>query len=152
MGGCCSLMGIASSPLRWSMISPNMSCWRPSESTWEYRFSAMVLAVYSCGIDLIPPCIEEWVVVARANGPPVFPLESFLDGPLSGAAVGANVKVEQSLQIFVIDIAIFFYVACSCIWIIHNRNMSKLKGWTLQSSLLTLWMDENLSQQSNKNC
>ena len=23
-----------------------------------------------------------------------------------------------------------------------NRNMSKSKGWTLQSSLLTLWMDE----------
>ena len=33
-----------------------------------------------------------------------------------------------------------------------NRNMSKSKGWTLQSSLLTLWMDENLNQQSNKNC
>ena len=33
-----------------------------------------------------------------------------------------------------------------------NRNMSKSKGWTLQSSLLTLWMDENSSQQSNKNC
>ena len=32
-----------------------------------------------------------------------------------------------------------------------NRNMSKLKGWTLQGSLLMLWMDENLSQQSNKN-
>ena len=31
-----------------------------------------------------------------------------------------------------------------------NRNMSKSKGWTLQSSLLTLWMDENSSQQSNK--
>ena len=30
-----------------------------------------------------------------------------------------------------------------------NRNMSKLKGWTLQSSLLTLWMDENSTQQSN---
>ena len=30
-----------------------------------------------------------------------------------------------------------------------NRNMSKLKGWTLQSSLLTLWMDENSNQQSN---
>ena len=29
-----------------------------------------------------------------------------------------------------------------------NRNMSKSKGWTLQSSLLTLWMDENSSQQS----
>ena len=29
-----------------------------------------------------------------------------------------------------------------------NRNMSKS---TLQSSLLTLWMDENSSQQSNKN-
>ena len=33
-----------------------------------------------------------------------------------------------------------------------NRNMSKSKGWTLHSSLLTLWMDENLNQQSNKNC
>ena len=33
-----------------------------------------------------------------------------------------------------------------------NRNMPKSKGWTLQSSLLMLWMDENLSQQSNKNC
>ena len=33
-----------------------------------------------------------------------------------------------------------------------NRIMSKLKGWTLQGSLLTLWMDENSSQQSNKNC
>ena len=33
-----------------------------------------------------------------------------------------------------------------------NRNMSKSKGWTLQSSLLMLWMDENLNQQSNKNC
>ena len=33
-----------------------------------------------------------------------------------------------------------------------NRNMSKSKGWTLQSSLLTLWMDENSNQQSNKNC
>ena len=33
-----------------------------------------------------------------------------------------------------------------------NRNMSKLKGWTLQSSLLMLWMDENSNQQSNKNC
>ena len=33
-----------------------------------------------------------------------------------------------------------------------NRNMSKLKGWTLLSSLLKLWMDENASQQSNKNC
>ena len=31
-----------------------------------------------------------------------------------------------------------------------NRNMSKSKGWTLQSSLLMLWMDENSSQQSNK--
>ena len=30
-----------------------------------------------------------------------------------------------------------------------NRNMSKLKGWTLQRSLLTLWMDENSNQQSN---
>ena len=28
--------------------------------------------------------------------------------------------------------------------------MSESKGWTLQGSLLTLWMDENLSQQSNK--
>ena len=34
----------------------------------------------------------------------------------------------------------------------NNRNMSKSKGWTLQGSLLTLWMDENSSQQSNKNC
>ena len=34
----------------------------------------------------------------------------------------------------------------------NNRNMSKSKGWTLQSSLLTLWMDENSNQQSNKNC
>ena len=33
-----------------------------------------------------------------------------------------------------------------------NRNMSKSKGWTLQSSLLIIWMDENSSQQSNKNC
>ena len=33
-----------------------------------------------------------------------------------------------------------------------NRNMSKSKGWTLQSSLLMLWMDENSNQQSNKNC
>ena len=33
-----------------------------------------------------------------------------------------------------------------------NTNMSKSKGRTLQSSLLTLWMDENSSQQSNKNC
>ena len=32
-----------------------------------------------------------------------------------------------------------------------NRNMSKSKGWTLQSSLLMLWMDENSNQQSNKN-
>ena len=30
------------------------------------------------------------------------------------------------------------------------NHMSKSKGWTLQSSLLTLWMDENSSQQSNK--
>ena len=28
--------------------------------------------------------------------------------------------------------------------------MSKSKGWTLQGSLLRLWMDENMSQQSNK--
>ena len=33
-----------------------------------------------------------------------------------------------------------------------NRNMSKSKGWTLQCSLLMLWMDENSNQQSNKNC
>ena len=33
-----------------------------------------------------------------------------------------------------------------------NRNMSKSKGSTLQSSLLMLWMDENSNQQSNKNC
>ena len=33
-----------------------------------------------------------------------------------------------------------------------NRNMSKSKGWTLLGSLLKLWMDENVSQQSNKNC
>ena len=32
-----------------------------------------------------------------------------------------------------------------------NRNMSKLKGWTLQGSLLTLWLDENSSQQSTQN-
>ena len=32
-----------------------------------------------------------------------------------------------------------------------NRNMYKSKGWTLQGSLLKLWMDENASQQSNKN-
>ena len=31
-------------------------------------------------------------------------------------------------------------------------DTSKLKGWMLQSSLLRLWMDENTSQQSNKNC
>ena len=31
-----------------------------------------------------------------------------------------------------------------------KRNMSKSKGWTLQGSLLMLWMDENTSQQSNK--
>ena len=24
-----------------------------------------------------------------------------------------------------------------------NRNMSKSKGWTLQSSLLTFWMEKN---------
>ena len=30
-----------------------------------------------------------------------------------------------------------------------NRNMSKSKGWTLQSSLLMLRMDENSNQQSN---
>ena len=35
---------------------------------------------------------------------------------------------------------------------VFNRNMSKSKGWTLQSSLLMLWMDENSNQQSNKNC
>ena len=29
--------------------------------------------------------------------------------------------------------------------------MSKSKGWTLQGSLLRLWMDENASQQSTKN-
>ena len=34
----------------------------------------------------------------------------------------------------------------------HNRNVSKSTGWTLQTSLLVLWMDENLNQQSNKNC
>ena len=28
--------------------------------------------------------------------------------------------------------------------------MSKSKDWTLQGSLLKLWMDENVSQQSNK--
>ena len=33
-----------------------------------------------------------------------------------------------------------------------NRNMSKSKGWTLQSSLLMLWMDEKSNQQSNRNC
>ena len=27
-----------------------------------------------------------------------------------------------------------------------TRNMSKSKGWTLQSSLLMLWMDENSSE------
>ena len=32
-----------------------------------------------------------------------------------------------------------------------NKNMSKSKGWTLLGSLLRLWMDENSSQQSNKN-
>ena len=37
-------------------------------------------------------------------------------------------------------------------FLLPNRNMSKSKGWTLQSSLLTLWMDENSNQQSNKNC
>ena len=31
-----------------------------------------------------------------------------------------------------------------------NRNMSKSKGWTLQSSLLMLWMDEDSSQQQTK--
>ena len=31
----------------------------------------------------------------------------------------------------------------------YNRNMSKLKGWTLQSSLIMLWMDGNSNQQSN---
>ena len=31
-----------------------------------------------------------------------------------------------------------------------NRNTSKLKGSTLQGSLLLLWMDENVSQQSNE--
>ena len=34
----------------------------------------------------------------------------------------------------------------------YIRNMSKSKGWTLQSSLSTLWMDENSNQQSHKNC
>ena len=36
------------------------------------------------------------------------------------------------------------------LYCLFNRNMSKSKGWTLQSSLLMLWMDENLNQQSNK--
>ena len=31
-----------------------------------------------------------------------------------------------------------------------NRSMSKSKGWTLLAPLLKLWMDENMSQQSNK--
>ena len=33
-----------------------------------------------------------------------------------------------------------------------DRNMSKSKGWTLQSSMLTLWKGENSNQHSNKNC
>ena len=41
----------------------------------------------------------------------------------------------------------------SCIWSTLDwliLQMSKLKGWTFQSSLFMLWMDENSSRQSNK--
>ena len=31
-----------------------------------------------------------------------------------------------------------------------NRNMSKLKGWTLQSSLLTLWMEKTQVNNQTK--
>ena len=41
--------------------------------------------------------------------------------------------------------------AMSIMRILIYSNMSKSKGWMLQSSLLKLRMDENASQQSNKN-
>ena len=31
-----------------------------------------------------------------------------------------------------------------------NRNMSKSKGWTLQSSLLTLWMEKTRANNETK--
>ena len=35
---------------------------------------------------------------------------------------------------------------------LSNRNMSKSKLRMIQGSLLMPWMEENTSQQSNKNC
>ena len=32
----------------------------------------------------------------------------------------------------------------------YNRNMSKSKGWTLQSSLLTLWMEKTRVNNQTK--
>ena len=37
---------------------------------------------------------------------------------------------------------------CDCIH--FNRNMSKSKGWTLQSSLLTLWMEKTRVNNQTK--
>ena len=34
---------------------------------------------------------------------------------------------------------------------LFNRNMSKSKGWTLQSSLLTLWMEKTRVNNQTKN-
>ena len=33
---------------------------------------------------------------------------------------------------------------------VRNRNMSKSKGWTLQSSLLTLWMKKTRANNQTK--
>ena len=35
-------------------------------------------------------------------------------------------------------------------WIVDNRNMSKSKGWTLQSSLLMLWMEKTRVNNQTK--
>ena len=85
-------MGIASSPLQWSMISPKMSCWCPSKSTWEYRFLAIVLVAYLCGI---PSISTSYCLVSRNGlwwpwpiGHLSSPLSLFLTVPFLGCHRG----------------------------------------------------------------
>ena len=62
---------------------------------------------------------------------------------------GRHMTLERYHELFMAQVEVLDEVGIT-IEDDANRNMSKSKGWTLQSSLLMLWMDENLSQQTNK--
>ena len=63
------------------------------------------------------------------------------DSVLTGGDIVVWIHVDHVVGIIIIVIIIIVLI---------NRNMSKSKGWTLQSSLLTLWMEKTRVNNQTK--